>query len=217
MAMGSNLENFGNKHAAKKVKQFNMLLAGVGGEGVLLTSVIIARAANLEGYEVGGTQLHGLAQRGGSTPVDIRFGRSVHSPLIPRGEADLIFGLEPIETARYCYFASKNRTNFFIDNFPLVPGIVKAKGLTYPSIQDITEMIYPFAKKIIVAEASNICVNKFGSTLFGNIMSLGIVVSSGMLPLKEEAILEAIKITVPRNFEENEEAFRMGLGYEDKK
>ncbi len=87
----------------------NVLLTGVGGEGVLVTSVIIARAASFDGYYVRGTQFHGLAQRGGSIPTHVRFGkeRDVRSPFIPRAHADLILGLEPIEAARACYFAGK--------------------------------------------------------------------------------------------------------------
>ncbi len=219
MAMGRNIEKDFRKKAKlkRKVKQFNMLLAGVGGEGVLLTSVIIARAANMEGYDVRGTQIHGLSQRGGPTPVHVRFGKNLYSPMISLGEADLVFGLEPVETARYCYFASKNRTNFFIDNFPLVPFLTKTKGEKYPTAEEIKKMISPFAKNIVVADASNICVKKFGNPLFGNIMSLGIVVSSNFLPLHEESILKAIEETVPRSLDENIEAFKMGIefSYED--
>ncbi len=191
--------------------KFNMLMIGVGGEGILLTSVIVARAAGFEGHDVRGTQIHGLAQRGGSIPIHLRFGKGVYSPLIPRGSADTILALEPVEAARFCYFASKDRTSFLIDDYPLVPGLVKASGETYPEIDYIKRIIEPYAKDILVADASNVCVKKFNNALYGNIMTLGIAVSSGMLPLKEQSLIKALETTVPRNLKENIEAFRMGI------
>ncbi len=191
----------------------NVLLTGVGGEGVLLTSVIVLRAAVNEGYDVRGTQLHGLAQRGGSIPTHVRFGKGVHSPLIPRGQADLILGLEPLEAARVCYFADKGRTNFIVDTYPVKPVYWNIHGHIYPSNEKIKGMIEPFARKCIFVDASNICKKKFGNPIFGNVMALGVAISEGMLPLSEKSILEALKKTVPRGFEKNMEAFRMGMDF----
>lgn len=218
MAMGSNLQELYKKEKPlkKKVKDFNMILAGVGGEGVLLTSVIVSRAANIEGYDVRGTQIHGLSQRAGSMPCHLRFGKNVFSPMLGLGQADLIFGLEPVETARYCYYADKQKTDFFIDNYPFVPYLSRIRNEKYPTCEEIAKIIQPFAKNIVIADATNVCVSKFGNPLFGNIMSLGIVVSSGMLPLHAESVIKAIEDTVPRSLEENREAFRMGMEFNSK-
>ena len=190
---------------------FNSLLTGVGGEGVLLTSVVLARAASIEGYEVMGTQLHGLAQRGGSIPTHVRFGRKLYSPITPRAEADLIIGLEPVETARYCYFADKKRTNFIIDNYPIVPLMTRMQKKKYPSLEQVKKMISPFAKRTVVTDASKICTEKFGSPIYGNVMTLGVALREGMLPLKKQSILKAMKTTVPRGLEKNVKAFNLGL------
>jgi len=194
--------------------KFNTIVTGVGGEGALLTSVIMARAANFEGYEIRGTQLHGLAQRGGSIPTHIRFGH-VYSPITGRGEADLILALEPLEAARYSYFASRSRTNFIIDNFPVMPAYARSIGQKYPSMDNLMAMIRPFAKQVIVADASNQTAKKLGNPVFGNVMCLGIAISKGMLPLKKVSVLQSIKDSVPRGLKENIRAFRMGLEYKD--
>lgn len=194
---------------------FNVLLTGVGGEGVLFASVLIARAANIEGCEVRGTQLHGLAQRGGQIPTHVRFGRGGHvfSPTIPRAEADLVLGLEPVEAARSCYFADKGRTGFLVDTYPIVPVYARLLGERYPSLEEIRGMIEPFAKKMVFADASNICSEKLGDTIYGNAMAIGIAVSQGLLPLKEKSLSEAIRRTAGGHAEMNLRAFRLGLEY----
>jgi len=197
-----------------KEKIFNALLTGVGGEGALLTSVIVARAANLEGKYVRGTQLHGLAQRGGSIPIHIRFGKDVRSPIIARGEADMLLGLEPMEAARFCYFASKQKTQFIIDNYPIMPLMAKLENRKYPSINIIRKLVEPFAKRIIVADASTRTAKELGNPVFGNVMCLGIALSQGMLPLKKSSVMQAMKATVPRGIDKNVKAFRMGLEWE---
>jgi indolepyruvate ferredoxin oxidoreductase beta subunit len=191
----------------------NVLIAGVGGEGVLFSSVIIARAANFEGHEVRGTQLHGLAQRGGAIPTHIRFGKKVHSPLIPRAQADLILALEPLEAARFCYFAGKGRTNFIVDTYPVKPVYANLFDQPYPTYEKIKQMIDPFAKKYVFVDASNVCEQKLGDPVDGNMMMLGVAIANGMLPLKKESIIEAIKRTAPKGPDEDIAAFRMGLDY----
>ena len=93
---------------------YNTLFTGVGGEGVLTTSVVLARAASIDGYKVVGTQFHGLAQRGGSIPTHVRFGKKMYSPMVMRGDADVLFGLEPVEALRAAYYASKDKTKVIV-------------------------------------------------------------------------------------------------------
>lgn len=193
---------------------YNVMLTGVGGEGVLMTSVIVARAANFDGHEVRGTQFHGLAQRGGSIPTQIRFGKSVYSPMIPRGEANLILGLEPIEAARSCFYASREKTSFVVDTYPVKPVYLNLLGHTYPSYDDIKKMIAPFAKKSVFVDASNICEKKFGNPIFGNVMGIGVAFSMGALPISKASMLKSIKTSVPKAaIKENLEAFEMGLKF----
>ena len=75
---------------------FNVLISGVGGQGVLLTSKVIAEAALLSGLDVKQSEVHGMAQRGGSVLSQVRFGDAVFSPIVSEGEADLLIGFEPL-------------------------------------------------------------------------------------------------------------------------
>jgi len=79
----------------------NILLVGVGGQGILLASEILAEAFMLAGFDVKKSEIHGMSQRGGSVVSHVRFGREVPSPTVPEGEGDILFGFELLETYRY--------------------------------------------------------------------------------------------------------------------
>jgi len=81
-------------------KIVNVRIAGVGGQGILRTSQVLAEAARLHGYDVKQSELHGMSQRGGSVTSDVRFGPKVYSPLTPAGEVDFLLGLDDRETQR---------------------------------------------------------------------------------------------------------------------
>lgn len=193
--------------------KYDVLLMGVGGTGVLTTQVIIARAANIEGYYVRGVQLHGLAQRGGIIPAFIRFGseNEVSSPGIMQANADLIIAFEPLEALRAIYYARKDKTIFIINNHPLVPVYSYVLNIPYPTMDEIIEKIKSFAKKIYVFNVSQLSRENFGNVVFGNVMLIGIATGLGVLKLKEESLREAIKITSPREVENNIKAFELGL------
>lgn len=192
---------------------FNVLLTGVGGTGVLTTASIIARAANLEGHHVSGIQLHGLAQRGGSIPTIVRFGTHAHAPTIPRGEADLILGLELIEPARSCYYADKFRTNFLVDTYQIVPVYSNLLKQPYPTVEETKMMVSPFAKKMLFLDAGKICDQQLGDSVYSNSMLLGIALKERLLPLKKDSVLDALKATIPRHLDENLRAFDLGLNW----
>jgi indolepyruvate ferredoxin oxidoreductase beta subunit len=194
------------------MKEFNVIVVGVGGQGALTLGIIIAEAAMKQGYDVRTTELHGLAQRGGSIPIHIRFGEKMYTPLVLEGEADLIIALEPLEALRTTYFGSKKqKTKFVIDNYRIPPITVSAFGEKYPSNDEIASHIKPFSGDVIFLNASNIVEKETGSILTSNIFILGYVVARGLLPIKKEFILEAIKENVPEKyFELNKKIFEMG-------
>jgi len=193
--------------------KFDIMLTGVGGEGVLTTQVMIARAANIEGYHVRGVQLHGLAQRGGVIPTFVRFGseEEVSSPGIMQANADLILAFEPLEAARAIYYARKEKTTFVVNDYPLVPIYAGLSNIPYPAMSAIIKRIKPFAKEIHVFNASHLGKEKLGSAIFGNTILIGFVTGIGLLPLKEDSLREAIKVTSPREMENNIKAFELGL------
>lgn len=187
-------------------------LTGVGGEGVITASVILSRAANVSGHKVCGMQIHGLAQRGGSIPVHVRLG-DARSPTIPRAGADLVLAFEPSEALKACYFADKKKTSFVIDTYPMPSVYVRLHKQTYPSFREIEKMVAPFSKKTILIDASHICSRELGSPVYGNVMTLGLCVAEGILPISEKAFASALKQTFPKAIKKNLEAFKMGLDY----
>jgi len=193
--------------------KFDIMLTGVGGEGVLTTQVMIARAANIKGHYVRGVQLHGLAQRGGVIPTFVRFGseEEVSSPGIMQANADLILAFEPLEAVRATYYARKEKTTFVINDYPLVPIYANIFNTPYPSMNEIIKRIKPFAKEIHVFNASHLGIEKFGSAIFGNTILVGAVAGGGLLPLGEDSLREAIRVTAPRDVESNIKAFELGL------
>lgn len=193
--------------------KFDILLTGVGGEGVLTSQVILARAANLEGYFVRGAQLHGLAQRGGSIPTMARIGSEdeISSPGIMQANADLVLAFEPLEAVRAVYYARKEKTVFVVDDARYVPIYSHLLDIPYPSIDEIKERITLFAKEIHIFSAHKIAKEEFGDPIFGNTILLGAAKGLGVLPLKEESLKGAIELTAPRGTEENLKAFERGL------
>jgi len=99
----------------RKNKNFNIIVAGVGGQGLISLAKIIAESAFSSGYDIKTSELHGLSQRGGSVKINIRFGQKIYSPLVLKGKADLIIVLESQETLSNIYFSSA-KTNFLINN-----------------------------------------------------------------------------------------------------
>ena len=193
--------------------KFDVMLTGVGGEGVLTTQVMIARAANIEGHYVRGVQLHGLAQRGGVIPTFVRFGseKEVSSPGIMQANADLILAFEPLEAVRATYYARKEKTTFVINDYSLVPIYASLFNIPYLTMSEIIRKIKPFAKRIHVFKVSDLGREKLGNAIFGNTILVGVVTGIGLLPLKEDSLLEAIKVTAPREIEKNIKAFELGL------
>jgi indolepyruvate ferredoxin oxidoreductase, beta subunit len=189
----------------KDVNVFNILISGVGGQGVLLTSKIIAEAALLEGLDVKQSEVHGMAQRGGSVLSQVRFGDKVYSPIVSEGEADLLIGFEPLETARYLHFLKDDGAVVF--NTRTIGTIgVSIAAEKYPA--DINEVIRSRARTVMPFDGTQLAVGA-GDKRTLNLVLLGAALN--FLPLKESAILEAIVNTVPRKvLEVNQKAFAAG-------
>ena len=181
-------------HPDKKIKQFNTVILGTGGQGLITVLQIIAEAALSEGYDIKSSELHGLSQRGGSVEVHVRFGKKIYSPLIPRGKADLILSFEAQESLRGVYFANKN-TSFLVNKF-IVP-IPLEKSLSEGEISKILEKI---SKKVILVPAADICREKLGTDVVSGIYLLSLAAFNNLIPIKPVSILKAIKKIIPEKY-----------------
>ena len=177
-----------------RLDQFNIVIKGVGGQGLITILQIIAEAALSEGYDVKTSELHGLSQRGGSVEVHIRFGKRIYSPLIAQGRADLIFGLEMQEALRGIYFANK-KTNFLV-NKQITP-IPMGKPSSEKELLDIFKK---YTKNVTLIPASDICREKLGTDVVSGVYLLSLAVLKGLVPLRSNSIFKAIKKIIPEKY-----------------
>lgn len=196
------------------IKEYNIVLSGVGGMGVIKLGKIIGEAASLSGYNVKGTELHGLAQRGGSIYCTVRFGSLVYSPLVPENKADLVVSLELIESLRQeirPFIKLDKTTKFLVDAYKDIPQTVTKGKETYPSLDEVIEAISNISNEVLIIPATEIA-SKLGDAIMANIVMLGVMTK--YLPLTKDCIEEAIKADIPKNLIEiNMQAFEKGLNF----
>ena len=176
-------------------KDFNIIIVGTGGQGLITLLQIIAEAALASGFDIKTSELHGLSQRGGSVEVHIRFGEKIYSPLISQGKADLIIALETQESLKATYFANAKST--FLINKHFVP-IPLQKTL---SEQQILTTLRKISKKIQVIEAEGVT---------SGVYLLSFASFKNLIPLQPNSILKAIKKVVPKQYLElNKKTFEL--------
>ncbi len=184
-------------------------MVGVGGQGILTCSNILARASMNAGLNVITSEVHGMAQRGGSVEVHVRIG-DVHSPLIPLGSADFMIALEPVEALRKLEFIGEN-SKVIINIKPIVPVSVTLGIAEYPKVERVIEIIEDFANKVVQIDAIEIA-ERAGDVRCANVVMLGAFAKhTKIFKLKE--IEQAIKDVLPEKIHDiNIRALK--LGYE---
>jgi len=121
----------------------NILLVGVGGQGILLASEILAEAFMIAGFDVKKSEIHGMSQRGGSVVSHVRFGKKVFSPVVPEGEGDVLFGFELLETCRYLNLLRPG-AKVIANDFRIQPPAVLLGQQRYPdNLQDAISSRFP--------------------------------------------------------------------------
>ncbi len=189
------------------MKNLNFLIAGVGGQGTILASDIMAEAGMLVGYDVKKTDVLGLAIRGGSVISHIRWGEKVDAPMSMKGKVDYLLAFEPIEALRQIEFLNRESTIVF-NEYKISPVTVSSGLSTYPSDDVIEKTLKDSAKKICSINATSIAV-EIGSVKSMNVMMLGSL--SPFLDINTEIWEKAIKKFVPERFKEiNLKAFHTG-------
>lgn len=192
----------------------DILICGVGGQGTVLASRIIAAAAMAEGSTVHSAETIGMAQRGGPVTSHVRIGDEAYSPLIPNKKADLIIGFEPAEVVRNINYLSRDGIAV-VNTSPVKPVTESLLKSGY----DGTEMVSYLKENVncIFVDGNTEC-EKLGSVKFLNILLLGVAAGSGKLGIKKETILEEIKKRVKEKFiDANTEAFLKGYEIGDAK
>jgi indolepyruvate ferredoxin oxidoreductase beta subunit len=183
----------------------NILIVGVGGQGALLVSTVIAEAAIRSGLDVRTNEVHGMAQRGGSVLAQVRYGDRIHSPLVWEGTTDVLIALEEAEALRYAHFLKKDGLAV-VSAQRIIPVTVSSGKAKYP--EDVEARLTRVFSNLIVIDALRVA-HEAGSAKAANVATLG-AAARGMKELAR-AWEGAIEACVPEKHRElNKRAFAAG-------
>lgn len=172
----------------------DIVIVGVGGQGIILASAILSETALYSGYDVKANEVHGMAQRGGSVISQIRFGEKVYSPLVKNGDADVLIGLEQLEAMRGLVFCNPD-TKTVVNTRKIMPITISSGNERYPENieQDLKEKL----RHVFIIDAEKIAIDA-GNIRAENVVMLG--TASNYLPFKIEAYENSIKKLVKKNY-----------------
>lgn len=183
----------------------NILLVGVGGQGILLASEILAETVMLAGFDVKKSEIHGMSQRGGSVVSHVRYGTRVFSPIVPEGEGDILFGFELMETSRYLSLLKPGGTVIANDLRIAPPSILMGQGIYPEGLADTIRARFP---DFLLLDGQTLATEA-GNPRAANTVLLGAV--SKRLDIAEMYWLEALQKMVPaKALEINRKAFMLG-------
>jgi indolepyruvate ferredoxin oxidoreductase beta subunit len=189
-------------------KKTSIVITGVGGQGVITAANLLGKSAVRAKTKVFVSEIHGMAQRGGAVNCTVRFG-NVSGPLVAGGTADVILSLEPVEALRNIIYANKN-TKIITDINPVVPSTVSVVGEKYPNLDDVYKEIQSYGilfkiDALKIAEDSGAAITK-------NIVMLGALAATDVLPFKANVLLEIILENIPIKYKDiNRRAFNNGF------
>ena len=190
----------------------NVIITGVGGQGNILASHILASAAIASDFHVTIGETYGQSQRGGAVMSHLRVSqRQQYGPLIGEGQADLIVGLEPLETLRVLSQYGNSRVVVATNSRPIYPQPVGGEVVKYPTTEEVAETLRSLAAKSWVVDATGIAL-ELGPPILANIVMMGTLVGVGLLPIGATPFEEEMRESLPSDrLEMNLKAFRRGI------
>ena len=188
---------------------YKIQLIGVGGQGTIKASVIIGEAAMKKGLNVVMSEVHGMAQRGGTVVTEFKIGEA-HSPLVEEGAADLMIAFEPAEALRA--LNKINQESFVIVNSsPIVPFTVSLGISEYPEPSSVFKELKVKIKNLLIINAEKIA-KKAGSIISENMVLLGAAVATPNFPIEKDLVIQSMKENLPpKSIETNLKAFESGF------
>ncbi|MDD4767919.1 MAG: indolepyruvate oxidoreductase subunit beta [Desulfotomaculaceae bacterium] len=189
----------------------NLVVAGVGGQGNILISEILAKAAAAVGYKVTVGESYGMSQRGGSVTSHIRLSRkALYGPIIPAGCADVIIGFEPVETARAASDFGSHNVKIIVNPRPVYPvGVLMGKD-NYPEIDILLGKLKDISEKVYYIESTAIA-SQAGNPVMQNIVMVGALAGFNHLFIPKDTFVRIICQVVPKKvLDLNKNAFNMG-------
>jgi len=185
----------------------NFLLTGVGGQGTILASDVLAQVGLWAGYEAKKAEVHGMAQRGGSVTSHVRWAEKIYSPLTAKGEVDILVAFEKLEALRTIEFLRPGGT-VLVNDHEIIPITVTSGGVEYPDDERIGAVLAQVTHDVRWVDGITIA-GELGNVRVANVVLLGAL--SALLDVPESIWLEVIEARVPaRTVELNRRAFRRG-------
>ncbi len=188
---------------------YRIFLTGVGGQGTLLATMVLAEAAICAGHNALASEVHGMAQRGGVVESTVMIG-DIKSSTISDGEADVLLGFEPVETYRAMRKCSADSV-VISNSMPVTPYTVAIGKAIYPEVGRLFAFISDRVKKLITLNAQALA-EQAGSAVSANVVMVGALARSGVLPIPRETFEETIRTKTKASFvEANLRAFDLGF------
>ena len=191
------------------MKTVNVSLVGVGGQGIILTADLLAKAAAKSGFDVKKSEIHGMAQRGGSVTSQVRFGDDVASPVIQEGTADILVSFDKVEALRNAGILSKSGTAIVNDLY-LVP--VTVSSGQQPPVEDLDGKLRKAFRRLRMVDAAGVAARDVGNPRTMNMVIAGAL--SAFCPFDEKAWRQAMEelLSGPKAklLEVNAKAFALG-------
>lgn len=177
----------------KDDEEMNIIITGVGGQGVMTLGALLSLAAQREGNNVMTSELHGLAKRFGHTEFHLRIGENVKTTIVPNASADLVIALEPLESQPLIKYMDKERTIVYMDSIQIKPTRMDIENISYPPLEDMKARLKPHSKEIFVFPASEKAKEITGSTVFSNIYLLGKIIKNKHLSIRQKTIIDILE------------------------
>lgn len=187
---------------------YNIYICGVGGQGIIKTSVIIGEAAMNQGLNVVMSEIHGMSQRGGSVSTELKIG-DYNSSIISEHGADMLLSFEPIETVRGLDKVNDD-TKIVFNTHPIVPA---SSDKPYPGVGNITDVLKENFKHVLPIDGTKLAMDA-GNVLALNMVLLGAVTADDKFPLSKESVIAAMKNNLKPKFHElNLKAIESGYNW----
>jgi indolepyruvate ferredoxin oxidoreductase beta subunit len=192
-------------------KEINIIICGVGGQGVVLVSELLGNAAVRGKVAIKGSEVLGMAQRGGSVFSNLRLGGDVIAPMTPEGKCDVLIAVEPSEALRNIQYLAKGSV-VVLNTTTVLPYTVYLGKSGYPDKEQIINKLNEVTDRVITLDASGLA-KEAGSAQATNVVMLGALFGTGLMPIKEETVKEAILSRFKAKVGEiNIKAFDLGYG-----
>ncbi len=177
------------------VEEINIIICGVGGQGVVMLSELLGHAVVRDQLSVRGSEVLGMAQRGGSVISNIRIGSELHAPLVAEGRCDIMVALEPSEALRNIKYLFESSL-VILNMREIVPFTISIDESKYPELEIVIKKLNEAADKVIVIDASQIA-EEAGSLLSTNVAMLGALFGINRIPVEVETMKEVIRERLP--------------------